>query len=64
MKVVVDLDLCQGHGQCVIVAPEIFDIDEEGYAVVINERPGDVLQPKLQSAINRCPAEAIKIEND
>lgn len=64
MKVVVDRELCQGHGQCVIVAPEIFDIDDDGYAVVNIEWPDEKLQSKLHVAIRRCPAEAIKIEDD
>lgn len=64
MKVVVDLDLCQGHGQCIEVAPEIFEMDDDGYALVMIERPGEALQPKLYTAVQRCPAEAIKIEQD
>ena len=29
MKVVVDLDVCEAHGDCVIAAPEIFDLGDD-----------------------------------
>ncbi|MCD2191509.1 ferredoxin [Actinomycetospora soli] len=28
MKIVVDYELCEGHGECVVAAPEVFDLDE------------------------------------
>ena len=34
MKVQIDSELCQGHGQCVIQCPELFHSDEQGFAVV------------------------------
>jgi ferredoxin len=53
-------DRCQGHARCIVFAPEIFDIDEDGYAFVIEGRetvaPGD---DHLARAIASCPEEAI-----
>lgn len=34
MKLSLDSSLCQGHNRCVALAPEIFDADDEGYAVL------------------------------
>ena len=31
MKVIVDMDLCQDHGQCAIAAPEVFRINDDGH---------------------------------
>ncbi len=53
-------DRCQGHARCIVFAPEIFDIDEEGYAFVIAGceavAPGD---DHLARAIASCPENAI-----
>ena len=34
MRIVLDRDKCQGHGRCYALAPELFDADDEGYAVL------------------------------
>lgn len=57
MKVSVNGDRCQGHARCVFFAPEVFDIDDEGYAVVSAEH-ADVpaeLQAKVRKAAANCP---------
>jgi ferredoxin len=59
-----DRELCQGHNRCYILAPELFDTDDEGYAVLLVE--GDVapeLEPKARLAADNCPEFAIEIED-
>ncbi|MBU3751438.1 MAG: ferredoxin, partial [Mycobacterium sp.] len=34
MRVVVDRDRCEGNAICVGIAPELFELDEDEYAVV------------------------------
>ena len=34
MKINYNRELCQGHNRCYMLAPEIFDVDDEGYAVL------------------------------
>jgi ferredoxin len=63
MKVSVKNDRCQGHARCVFFAPEVFEIDDEGYAKV---RPGfedvpDELQAKVKKAVANCPELSIII---
>ncbi|GJO38524.1 hypothetical protein NJB1604_05770 [Mycobacterium marinum] len=45
MRVVVDRDRCEGNAFCVNIAPEVFILDDDEYAVVIAEpvpcRAGD-----------------------
>jgi ferredoxin len=64
VKVVVDLDLCLGHAQCEDAAPEVFVVQDDGYAHVLIEHPGPDLQPKVEEAVRRCPTEAISIVED
>jgi ferredoxin len=65
LRVVVDLDLCGGHGVCENAAPEIFRVVEpmDGYAhvEVILERPPDELRAKAKAAERQCPNRVIRI---
>ena len=68
MRVVVDLDLCQGHAVCQGEAPEIFRVvDQPGqYALVevILERPPEELRPQAEAAARYCPNRVITIVED
>jgi ferredoxin len=37
MKVQIDPGLCQGHGRCYDLAPDLFGADDEGYGQVLGE---------------------------
>jgi ferredoxin len=64
MRVIVDLDACAAHGDCVVVAPEIFDLGEDDEVVtVINPEPPDELRASAQAAVDACPMAAIRIED-
>jgi ferredoxin len=68
LRVVVDLDLCGGHGVCERTAPEIFRVSDEvdGYAhvEVLLERPPEVLRGQAEAAERQCPNRVIKIVED
>jgi ferredoxin len=62
MRIQFDRDACQGHNRCYLLAPELFDVDDEGYAVLLVE--GDVpddLRDKAQLAADNCPEYAITL---
>lgn len=64
MKVTVDADKCQGHNRCIIIAPELFEPDDLGYA---HEKGGDVpsgLEEKARLSVANCPERAISIHED
>jgi ferredoxin len=63
MRVILDNDKCQGHGRCYGLSPELFDTDDEGYAVL--KVTGDVpahLEEDARIAADNCPEYAITIE--
>ena len=65
MKIDIDFDMCDGHGECVIAAPEVFDLNEDGDTVVLlDENPDEGLRPKVAAAVKLCPLAVIKIEGD
>ncbi|MCO8126491.1 ferredoxin [Acidimicrobiia bacterium EGI L10123] len=63
MKIIYDRDACQGHNRCYQLAPELFDVDEEGYAVLLvtGEVPAE-LEEKAKLCADNCPEFAIEVE--
>ncbi len=62
MKVTVDREACQGHNRCYLLCPQVFDVDDEGYAFVRVEVVPQEFERKVQLAARNCPERAIKIE--
>jgi len=60
-KVVVDEDICIGCGGCVSVAPDYFELNEDGKSVVIKEY-NESDQKLIEEAITACPVQAITLE--
>ncbi|MCV7379368.1 ferredoxin [Mycobacterium alsense] len=59
MRVVVDRDRCEGNAFCTNLAPEVFQLDDDEYAVVIAD-PVPVEQEELvEKAIAACPRAAL-----
>ena len=64
MRVTVNDDLCEGHAQCVTVAPEVFDLPEGAdQVVVLQGRPPEALRAEIEEAVAICPVRAISIED-
>jgi sterol 14-demethylase len=60
LRVVVDRDLCQGHGVCAGEAPELFRVDPAtGEVRVLLESPPAALRAKLEAAVHHCPTRAL-----
>ena len=65
MRVIADLDLCQGHQMCQSEAPDVFGFDEDAdRVVVLRERPDESLRSQVEAAVRYCPAMALTIEED
>ena len=62
MRVRIDTDVCQGHGQCVIICPQVFSADEQGFATTPNEIVDAEHQPAVERAEASCPERAIHLE--
>ena len=65
MKIQVDPTLCQGHNRCAALAPDLFDIDDDGYASAV----GDGTVPAERAdvaelAVDNCPEQAITLDPD
>ncbi|WP_306316991.1 MULTISPECIES: ferredoxin [unclassified Streptomyces] len=62
MKITVDQDKCCGAGQCVLIAPEVFDQrDEDGIVVLLDSQPPADQDVLVDEAASVCPAAAIEL---
>jgi sterol 14-demethylase len=65
LRVVVDRDLCQGHGVCAGEAPELFRVDAKtGELVVLRENVPPELRAKLDAAVRHCPTRALSLREE
>lgn len=58
-RVEVDRDLCIGAAPCVVVAPGVFQLDEENKAIVIDQKGAD--DETILLAAQACPVQAIRV---
>jgi ferredoxin len=61
MKVHVDMDLCQSHGECEAVAPDVFQLGDDDVLVWKEDVPDD-RRADMEAAVNACQMMAISIE--
>jgi ferredoxin len=62
MKVIVDYDACSSNAVCMGIAPEIFEVRDDGFMYVLNENPGPEFDERLREAVASCPNGALSLE--
>ena len=60
-RVCVDADRCEGHGRCYTLAPDVFDSDEVGHAIVRIDNVSGELEARAADAEQNCPEGAITL---
>lgn len=61
MKVEVDADVCAGHGVCVGLAPDVFELTGAGYTVAKASDVPAEHEAAARAAVVQCPTGAITI---
>lgn len=62
MKISVDEEKCCGAGQCVMIAPEVFDQrDEDGIVILLDSEPEPEQYEAVRESAGVCPAAAIHV---
>jgi ferredoxin len=62
-RIVVDYDKCTGLGICESIAPDVFEIDDDGSLQLLEESPGEDRRDELKEAVAGCPTGALSLED-
>jgi ferredoxin len=64
MRCKIDREVCIGAGNCAAIAPEYFEIDEEGLARAIKNPVEEKDEDLVFEAAESCPVDAVILEDD
>ena len=64
MNLEVDSDLCQGHGRCYVLHPELFEADSSGFSVVKDVEITEDNREAADDAVGVCPEAAIRLNGE
>ena len=56
---VIDREACMGSGHCTFTAPGVFELDDDGIAVVVDVDAAP--EADVRAAARQCPAKAITV---
>ncbi|MDQ1105696.1 ferredoxin [Nocardioides zeae] len=58
----IDREACNGYGNCVIAAPEVFDLEPgTSIAYVLPGHPTEADRDAVEEAVADCPVQALKL---
>ena len=60
-RVEVDRERCASTGGCEAVAPEVFEIGDDGALVILQPEPPAELMSAVREAIEACPTRALRL---
>jgi ferredoxin len=64
MKIIVDWDLCEANAVCMARCPEVFRVEDNDELQILDEHPPEALRAKVEAAVNGCPRNALRLEED
>lgn len=62
-RLLADFEACQGYGNCITGAPDVYDIDDDGVVVLLVEDIPDADRARVEEAARSCPVNALSIED-
>ncbi|MHB1468604.1 MAG: ferredoxin [Solirubrobacteraceae bacterium] len=62
LRILVNRDSCRGYGNCVLAAPDVFALDEDGLVVLLETELDERRRGDLERAIYDCPTDSIAVE--
>jgi ferredoxin len=57
-RIEVDRERCVGSGTCEMLAPEVFEVGDDGIVTVVRPDAGD--EP-VRDAVQQCPTQALNL---
>jgi ferredoxin len=61
VKISIDTALCSGHARCAATAPDVFELDDDGYALPFDGEVPAGLEEQAREGAMACPERAITI---
>ncbi|MGH3311974.1 MAG: NADH-ubiquinone oxidoreductase-F iron-sulfur binding region domain-containing protein [Streptomyces sp.] len=61
-RLIVNWTLCQGHGLCAGLVPDVIQLDSDGFPATASAEVPAYQRKQAQRAVRRCPALALRIE--
>lgn len=63
MRITVDYDLCESNAVCMGIEPTVFEVRDDDLLYILQEHPPEALRSKMQEAVQRCPKQALTLED-
>lgn len=64
MRVEVDHAICEANGVCEMIAPEVFQLDEQDNLHILQPDFPAGLRDEVHDAVDRCPKVALRLTED
>jgi ferredoxin len=61
MHIIADRQRCEGHGLCVEVAPEVFDLDDNDVVLILHDEIPPELEVRAEAGARSCPVAALRV---
>jgi ferredoxin len=62
VKVTIDTSTCSGHARCAATAPDVFELDDNGYALPFDGEVATDLEEHAREGAYACPERAITVD--
>jgi ferredoxin len=64
MKIRVNVAGCVGHARCAAVAPEVYELDDNGFNVTPEKEVDESLRSQAIRGMRACPEKIITIDDE
>ncbi len=64
MKVKVRTEACAGHARCAALAPDVYELDENGFNVTAEKEVDPALRAQAIRGMRACPERIISIDDE
>ncbi|MFF4260224.1 ferredoxin [Streptomyces sp. NPDC001663] len=61
MKILLDRGKCTGLGICESMAPDVFEVDDDGALVLRTDTVPEGRLAEIEAAVTSCPTEALRL---
>ena len=63
MRIVLDESKCSSLGMCESVAPDVFEVGDDGALQILDATPPEDRRAEMEEAVAACPTGALSIED-